>query len=202
MYWTITKWNGKNSIFATSEKEDAAVFSIEKTAIPNEFQIAHYRGEKKESAYFVNIEKVFLGSFIVGREDGPLQIGGGYAANFTLCTEDDDPKKIDVELWEGKSRFIRVAPRRIQMRSYLALGPNGMIMRVPSRKQDTKNVFTQFLLERISINQRKQSDLYFAPTLRQKKPPALFDPVKVPDDANFDFEYEFDPVSNSEEPTQ
>ena len=201
-YWTIVKFNGRNSIIATSKKEDAAVFSIEKTAIPNEFQIAHYRGKKKESAYFVNIQKVFFDSFIAGSEDGPLQIGGGYAANFTLRTEDDDPTKVDVELWEGNSRFIRVAPRRFQMRSYLALGPNGMIMRVPSRKQDMKNIFMRFLLERIPIKQRKQNDSYFAPTLGQKKLPALFDPIKEPDDANFNFEYEFDPVSNSEEPTQ
>lgn len=74
------EFNGKNAIVATEDKDDAVAFSIEKTAIPNEFQIAYYKEGDAQSAHYVNIMKTLITSFVSGVEEGPLHIGGVNAA--------------------------------------------------------------------------------------------------------------------------
>lgn len=201
LYWRVTKYFNERNVIIVDRKH-ASAFSIEKTAVPDEFQIALYRGEDNASAYYVNLDKAktpILGvEYIAGSQDGPLQIGGSSAANFTLRTADDKDMSIrDVNLWENTPRYIRVAPRSFQIRSYLALDNEAEFIKcVHSRRsEDNPNIFMRFKLERVPYEDRNNDGKLFGPTFGSVKP---LDPIKC-DGTEFNFEYEFDPVPDSEE---
>lgn len=214
-YWYCTGFDGENCIHVTEDSAQAALFSIEKTTIPDEFHIVHYRqhANKAVSTYYVSVKEAFQYVFT---GIGSLQLGGPRASNFTLRSETDDPDDRNIDEWaQGKkkaSRFIKRAPRRVQIRSYLALNEKGIIMRVTSLEKE--NYFLRFQLERVPIKDRRQAGNYFGHLALFKlsdnfglsinpntnlKAPDLIPPIEEEDDMEFDFEFEFDPVSDSEE---
>lgn len=83
-------------------------------------------------------------------------------------------------------------------RSYLALDSRLAVTRVPSRTGiDAKNI--RFKLERVPLGNLSKNSGFFAPDLGSKLPPEL-KPTVEGEDPEFDFEFEFQPVPDSEQP--
>lgn len=194
--------DGKNLLLITEKIADASFFFIETTAKPGEFHIVHYMeknvGEVKSSISLpVNAQHKFFGIVtknldLTGREKGPLQIGGGRAANFTLrhAQQHKEFERLDIAEWEKDAYFVSLAPRKTQHSSYLSVDEKrDCSTRVSSRE-------VKFQLLRVHNDEGYIGTVYRAQEVTGNNPLPLHPPsYDDSDDADFDFDYEFGQVA-------
>lgn len=188
-------FGGRNVLQGTRNKADAGVFYVEKSVCPGEFNIAYYNGEmnapnSSSSMYVITKSK------LTGKENGPLQVGGGRAANFTLRHASRDKADLSVSDWEKDACFVKLAPRPTQHKSYLALNEkSNATMCVPNREAEKMgSIWLRFKLERTRSEESNRLTVYRAPAPRKPSRRKL---VVYPEgeEEEIDFEHEFGLVS-------
>ena len=186
----------RNALLATREKEDAGMFYVEKSVCPGEFSIAYYGGEidapESVSMYVVTKSKM------TGKDNGPLQVGGGRAANFTLRHASKQKSDLSVSDWERDACYVKLAPRMTQHKSYLALNQkSNMAVCVPKREVEEKTgVWLRFKLERPKSEDSNRMTVYRAPAPAVKKTRRRKLVVYKEVEEDIDFEYEFGAVDS------
>ena len=142
----------KSVILGTSEKNKASIFYIEKQVCPGEFNITYYgenfKGKKKVRASRHLTTKSKMG----GPDEGPLQVGGGRAANLTLRHPARKNEDLGIEYWESDACFIRLAPRRMQKKSYVGFDVEAMkTVYLGCREEEGEKYIMRFNLTRVEI---------------------------------------------------
>lgn len=140
----------------TNKENEASIFYIEKQVCPGEFSIAYY-GEQVSGATKKKISKYLTtNSKLTGNEAGPLKIEGGRPTKFTLRHPIRRSNDISIEFWESDACYVRLAPRKMQKKSYLGFnGFSNTTMCVCSRKEEGENISMRFSLSRVGIEQCK-----------------------------------------------
>ena len=155
---------GKNVIVGTTKENEASIFYIEKQACPREFNITYYGEEfsqmskSKSSQHLTQNCKssqhlTTLSKMMGGRDEGPLQIGGNKrAANFTLRHPGRRKEDLGIEFWETDACFIKLAPRPMQKKSYIAFDMHQNKTKVIScRGEGGVDCCMRFCLNRVKI---------------------------------------------------
>ena len=191
--------NNQNVLTATDKRDDADFFYIEKSLRPHEFNIAFYSSEDKSSSMFAVIKSK---SRLTGNDSGPLQVGGGRPAKFTLRHLTKNKASLTVDAWEKEALYVKVAPRRSQHASYLALNEKTSHTKcVPKRSLEKKgSSWLQFKLERIRREESSRMTVYRAPESRRDRRPQLVEYKEEEEkEEELDFAFEFDQISSDEE---
>lgn len=154
VYWKVDAHDGKNVVVGTEKESEASIFYIEEQICPNEFNIVYYGEEvgqissKCQSSQHLSTLSKKMG----GRDHGPLQMGGGRAANLTLRHPAHRKEDLTIGFWETDACFIKLAPRRMQRKSYIAFDMDqNKTMVVSCREQDEGNCCMSFSLNRVKI---------------------------------------------------
>lgn len=151
IYWKVDTNSDKHAIVGTTAKNKASIFYIEKQSCPGVFNIANY-GEQVESSARKTSSKYLIAKSRLASEGGPLQIGGKRAAYFVLRHPTKKKEELSTEYWETDACYIRVAPRKMQKRSYIAFDSvANKIAYVHSYEEEGKGVPMRFRLSRIEI---------------------------------------------------
>lgn len=153
-YWKVDTSGDKQVIVGTTRKSEASIFYIEKQPRPCVFNIAHYGEQVQSSARKTSSKYVIRSSRLKGEDDGPLQIEGKKAAYCVLQHPIKKRDELSVDYWETDSCYIRLAPRKVQKKSYIAFdGIANKTMYVHSSEKEGKNIAMRFRLSRIGIEQ-------------------------------------------------
>ncbi len=121
--------NYKDEVRATTKREDASLFVIDKAVAEGEFTIAFIGSQQdiKENKARV-LQYLQTNSRKTGYDEGPLKVGRyrgtSYGAKFILRQfplNSTKSKKVYLNSWEADLCYLRVAPRRLQRKSYVGL---------------------------------------------------------------------------------
>lgn len=137
----------------TTEQSEASVFYIEKHVCPGEFNIAYY-GEQYRAKQKKRLSKYLTTrSKMSGKDPGPLQMGGPRAANLTLRHPSKAKSTLDTEEWTKDACYIRLAPRKMQKKSYVAFaGELDAVKSVCVQCREEEGCITRFNLNRVEID--------------------------------------------------
>lgn len=148
-YWKVDANGDEQVIIGTPEKSEASIFYIERQPRPCVFNIAYY-GEEVQS----NARKT--SSKYITRNTQLLQVRGKNAAYFTLRHPTKNKGDLSMEYWETDSCNIRLAPRKMKKRSYVAFdGTANKTIYVHSSEEKRGSISTRFRLSRIGVNQMR-----------------------------------------------
>lgn len=87
-----------------------------------------------------------------GEGEGPLQVQGRNAGYFVLRHLTKKKCELTTEYWETDACNIRLLPRKMQKRSYLAFDEEAnRALYVHSSQNDRRNILTRFRLFRVGI---------------------------------------------------
>ena len=156
MYWKVDHTSSyRKALVGTPSKDEASIFYIEKHSRPGEFNIAHC-GEvvKSDSTSPVRVTHYLSASSKKSRHEGPVHMEGK-AANLTLRHPAMKKKELSLQSWEEDACYIKLAPRRMQWKSYLALEFDGDTCEskcVESPKEEGKDRSMRFSLTRVGID--------------------------------------------------
>lgn len=144
--------NAERGVIGTTDKSKASIFYVEKQVCPREFSIAYYGEEYSNTSMrgqSVLSKHLTTKSRVKGRDEGPLRIGGGRAANFTLR----HPRKTDlgIDNWESDACFIKLAPRKMQRKSYVAFDVGKNKTMCVSCREEGEKFSMRFNLTRVKI---------------------------------------------------
>lgn len=136
----------------TSEKSEASIFYIEKHVCPGEFNITYYGEEFNSRKKLKSSKHLMTDSKMSGKDEGPLRIGGRRAANFTLRHPQQKNDDLGIEFWESDACFIKIAPRTMQRKSYIAFDiDSNKTVCIPCRKEEGGKYSMRFGLTRVEI---------------------------------------------------
>lgn len=192
--------NNKNVLTATSNKEDAATFFIEKSICPGEFNIAFYGDEADRAVDRSAAMYVTTNSKVTGKDDGPLQVSGGRGTNFTLRHAIKQKDVLSVDAWEKDCCYIKVANRLTQHKSYMGLNEKKKFsVCMPKQNAEKANsVWLQFKLERVRNEDSSRVTVFRAPVARRSRP-VLVKSSSAKEEEEVDFDYEFEQIASEEE---
>ena len=150
-YWKVGVGSDeKQVIMGTKSKNEASIFYIEKQVRPGVFNITHYGEQVLSDAKKTPSKYLSVKSRLTGSDEGPLQIRGKRAAYFVL--KHPTTKKRDdltTEFWESHSCCIRLAPRKLQKKTYVAFDWDAN--KTLYTRSERGGITTRFRLSRIGI---------------------------------------------------
>lgn len=201
-YLRVVPVGNKNTLMASEKKEEASVFYIEKNICPGEFSIAHYDDQpntldKSSSMYVTTKSK----SKLTGKDSGPLQVGGGRGANFSLRHVVKSKESLSINDWEKDACYIKLAARLTQHNSYIGLNEkSGFTVCVPKRSTEKMNsTWLRFKLERIRNEDSNRMTVYRAPGAnRGSKPELVRYSEEEEDEELVDFQFEFEQIPSQD----
>ena len=152
VYWKVDNSEGHKDLTGTYNRDEATIFYIEKHSRPGEFNILSY-GEVVKT---LPDSPIKISNYLstVGRDEGPLQMQGRKAAKLTLRHPAKRTEELSIQLWEKDGCFIKLAPRKMQKKGYLAFkfaGESSKSIFVPSRDADG-DLSLRFTLVRVGID--------------------------------------------------
>ena len=196
--------NDKNVLTSTDKKESADHFFIEKSVCPGEFSIAFcedFAETLDKSSYLY----LTTNSKITGKDSGPLQIGGGRGANFTLRHATKDKKGLSIADWEREPCYVKLASRLTQHNSYVGLNERSKFTVCAPKRTAEKaaRLWLQFKLERVRNQDSNRMTVYRAPhDPRRRKPIIQYSQEEGEEEEKegdeIDFAHEFEQVSDSD----
>lgn len=152
-FWKVATNSYKEELKGTTSKTEASHFFVETSLDnPEAFNIAYYgennSDEGRCSRYLITDSR------FTGKDNGPLEMCELGAGNFVL--EDGKGSRIlSTYEWEEDPCYIRVAPRKIQRKSYLGYNEESCnsICRPKIKNNRKKSCWFRFKLNRVNIEQ-------------------------------------------------
>jgi len=117
-YLHVGEGESKKQLVGVDDRSSASLFYVFAKESKNIFNIAYY-GKKEEERYtgsgmYLTTRTKF------GRDEGPLEIGGTEATDFTLKHPSKDDEDVTIEFWKTDGCFVKRNPQRFHCTSYMA----------------------------------------------------------------------------------
>ncbi len=148
-YLHIVEINHKKQVIGVEGREKASLFYIFTKENPKVFNIAYFG--RKENDRYTESGLYLMTNTRFGHDSGPLEVGGASATNFIFHHPSKDDDSLSIELWETDGFYVRLAPRKFQIKSYMAFDEeNYKTVCVRDLAHDGKNnVWLRFQLRRV-----------------------------------------------------